>query len=94
MPPSGDLVSRTYLCDAQQVCPDAVLQGLAECQPNGDSCICQRGYVLHAGICVGEYTKKTALIPSGKMTHDSVIEDSILIYHDGTYHENISFGKS
>ena len=41
-------------CSPEAVCPDAYIQNLVGCDAAAGGCICERGYMLHGDICVGE----------------------------------------
>ena len=43
------------LCYTKYKCPHADAQNLAGCELKTHDCVCQRGYELSDGICIGEW---------------------------------------
>lgn len=41
-------------CLTDNLCPRATKQGLVACDVGTDSCVCERGYTMRGGICVGQ----------------------------------------
>ena len=41
-------------CSSQRLCQSAHIQNLAGCDAATDSCVCERGYDLDRGVCMGQ----------------------------------------
>ena len=51
------------LCNEESVCPSGSrAQGLSGCDPLTHNCVCQLGYQLDSGVCVGKLPVLTMLI--------------------------------
>ena len=42
-------------CSSQRLCQSAHIQNLAGCDAATVSCVCERGYDLDRGVCLGEF---------------------------------------
>ena len=51
--PTVGMSSEKQPCDSRKICPVAYEQGLVACDAETQRCVCERGYKLENGRCVG-----------------------------------------